>query len=203
MQKLTIPLLAISFLLVFGCGSKPKPSANPEIATVVNSYFSDKSKDYAYRTKITVYGHELSGILIAKRISDSIHRVVLSTDFGNTLLDFEIGQNSFKKNTIIEDLDRRIIVNTLRDDFRLLFREQYPIPEIGGISGDLGIFVDEGRNDFNISFRDNILTSISKSIGRKEIVSLEFLSENNTFADKIQIQHHDMKLRIEMLRFAQ
>ena len=35
----------------------------------------------------------MGGIFIAKRINDTIHRMVLTTDFGNKLLDFEILNN--------------------------------------------------------------------------------------------------------------
>ncbi|MBD3582175.1 hypothetical protein [Flavobacterium selenitireducens] len=202
MQKLTIPLLAISFLLAVGCAPRPKPSAFPQTATVVNPYFSDKSQDYTYRTKIAVYGHELNGILIAKKISDSVHRVVLTTDFGNTLLDFEIGQQSFRKNAIVDDLDRKIIVNTLRDDFRLLFRETYAIPELDGHTGDLEVFAVEGRDHYQISFSGNKLISISKGSRKKEKVSVGFVSTNDKFADTIEIHHRDIKLNIEMRHFA-
>lgn len=203
MRKLTIPLLATSFLLVFGCASKPKSAANPEGATTFNHYFSDKSQDYTYRTKIEVYGHELNGILIAKKINDSIHRVVLTTDFGNTLLDFEVGQRSFVKNSIVEDLDRKIVVNTLRDDFRLLFREKYEASYYSTSQPQIEHTYEltEGRNLYKLSYSGKKLISISKGSRKKETVSVGFHSENNIFADKIEIQHQDIKLRIYMSYF--
>lgn len=202
MRKLTIPLLVTSLLLVFGCASKPK-NAPAEIVTAFNRYFSDAKTDYTYRTKITVYGHELKGILIAKKINDSVHRVVLTTDFGNTLIDFEVGQNSFKKNNVVDDLDRKIVVNTLRDDFRLLFREKFPSSEAGqSVSDKVTTFESlDGRNLYRLSFAANKLISISKGSRKKEQVSVGFISENNIFADKIEIEHRDMKLKIEMSRF--
>ncbi|RZJ72528.1 hypothetical protein [Flavobacterium sp.] len=205
MRKLTIPLLITSFLLVFGCASKPKFTANSEVATAFNRYFSDKSQDYTYRTKITVYGHELNGILIAKKISDSIHRVVLTTDFGNTLLDFEIGQKSFVKNSIVEDLDRKIVVNTLRDDFRLLFREKIVSSNVEMTEPDRIMTYEavEARNLYKLSYSDKKLISISKGSRKKEKVSVGFQSEKDIFADKIEILHRDIKLKIEMNRMEQ
>lgn len=205
MRKLTIPLLVTSFLLVFGCASKPKSGASTELVSVFNRYFSDKSQDYTYRTKITVYGHELNGILIAKKISDSIHRVVLATDFGNTLLDFEVGQNTFAKNNIVEDLDRKIVVNTLRDDFRLLFREKFPSSNVDlTLSGEITRYESiDARNRYELSYSDKKLVAISKYKRKKEKVSIGFKSENDIFADEIQIQHHDLKLHIQMNRITQ
>ena len=42
-----------------------------------------------YRTTITAYGHTFSGLLAAKITADNTWRVALTTDFGNTLFDFE------------------------------------------------------------------------------------------------------------------
>jgi len=205
MPKLTIPLLAISFFLVFGCASKPKISTSGEVVSVANPYFSDASKDYVYRTKITVYGHELNGVLIAKKISDSIHRVVLTTDFGNTLLDFEVGQTSFVKNSIVEDLDRKIIVNTLRDDFRLLFRERFAASEIHQENQhaytNLGF--DDKDGHYVLKLRNQRLVAIEKGSRSKVRVVLEFESANATVAQKISITHHDIKLHIGMHQFEQ
>ena len=202
MRKLTIALLVINFLMGAGCAQKPGIIAGPEMAVVRNNYFSDTSKDYVYRTKIFVYGNELNGILIAKKISDATHRVVLTTDFGNTLFDFEIGKDVFKINNIVADLDRKIIVNTLRDDFRLVLREQYATTD--GALDNNGKLTQESRNEGNLlrfSSSDNRLTTISSGTSRKQKVIIGFESENNIFADKITIRHYDIKLQIEMIHF--
>lgn len=206
MRKLTILLLAISFLLVFGCAATSKQPSSDNghgLFSAVNPYFSDQSQDYAYRTRIEVYGRELNGILIAKKISDSIHRVVLTTDFGNTLFDFEVGQNTFVKNHIVEDLDRKIIVNTLRDDFRLLFRGSYASHNAQQTRADSVMTYEsrERRNLYRISFSGKKLISIVKRVGKKDRVSVGFHGESDIFAEKIEIQHHDIKLKIRMDHF--
>jgi len=204
MRKLTIPLLATSFLLLISCASIPEKNLAPgKTTTVLNPYFADPGKDYVYRTKINVYGNELNGILIAKKINDSVHRVVLATDFGNTLLDMEIGQNSFRKNSIVDDLDRKIIVNTLRDDFRLMLRERFACSQ-AVLAGDRQMLYDVigESNPLQISTSDSKLISISNGNARKRKVSIGFESENNIFADKITIQHYNIKLSIEMRQIA-
>ena len=47
-----------------------------------------------------VYGNDISGILIIKKISETTHRVVLTSDFGNKMIDFEISENDFKLNYV-------------------------------------------------------------------------------------------------------
>mgnify|MGYP007127188015 FL=1 len=46
-------------------------------------------EEYLYRATITAYGHTFSGLLAAKITADNTWRVALTTDFGNTLFDFE------------------------------------------------------------------------------------------------------------------
>jgi hypothetical protein len=112
MQKLMIRYLLISafFTLFISCKSyqvQDAVSVDNSLQFVQNQYFSDVSLDYVYKTHIEIYGNKMGGIFIAKRINDSIHRMVLTTDFGNKLLDFEISENSFKVNFIIDNLDKK------------------------------------------------------------------------------------------------
>ena len=95
------------FLLFISC----KTYEIPNVAKIENGqriiqnfYFSDSEKDYVYKANIEVYGKQLGGIFVAKKINDTLHRAVLTTDFGNTLLDFEVSENSFKVNYCIEEL---------------------------------------------------------------------------------------------------
>ena len=86
-------LISALFCLFVSCKSyqiKDAVSVDNSSQFVQNQYFSDVSLDYVYKTHIEIYGNKMGGIFIAKRINDSIHRMVLTTDFGNKLLDFEI-----------------------------------------------------------------------------------------------------------------
>lgn len=204
MRRSTTALLLINLLLlVCGCGPKPSNGAKAQIAPVSNPYFSNPSADYVYRTKISIYGNELGGILIAKKISDSAHRVVLTTDFGNTLIDIEVGQTSFKVNSIVAELDRKILLNTLRDDFRLLFREQFWGTDIYLENDKMVYECVEGRNYSRVSTSQGKFESIRQGTRRKDDVNVSFQSENDIFADKIEIQHYNIRLKIEMTRLTQ
>ena len=78
------------FLFLLSCGTPfqiPKKYQKEQInQEVKNPYFSG-SEEHFYRATIEAYGHTFNGILAIKTNSLS-HRVALTTDFGNTLLDF-------------------------------------------------------------------------------------------------------------------
>ena len=208
MQKSTIQFLIINcFLaLVFvSCGSVTKNYTPKKLdkTSYEVPYFSDSKTDYVYKTNITVYGNEISGIFIAKKINDSTHRIVFTTEFGNKLMDFEISDTDFKVNSIVSELDRKILINTLKEDFRLLLKKDYQIQEqFENDSADIYKSKDGKRDNYLfISKKDHRLEKIVHSSQTKEKFTLTFSSENNIFAEKIQIIHQNIKLKIELNYF--
>ncbi|MFH7003364.1 hypothetical protein [Flavobacterium bizetiae] len=208
MQKSTIQFLIINcFLaLVFvSCGSVTKNYTPKKLdkTSYEVPYFSDSKTDYVYKTNITVYGNEISGIFIAKKINDSTHRIVFTTEFGNKLMDFEISDTDFKVNSIVSELDRKILINTLKEDFRLLLKKDYQIQEqFENDSADIYKSKDGKRDNYLfISKKDHQLEKIVHSSQTKEKFTLTFSSENNIFAEKIQIIHQNIKLKIELNYF--
>ncbi len=67
-------------------------------------------------------GRDVSGILIIKVFNPGHQRIVMTSHFGMTLLDFELTKgNSIKLNYSIEQLNRKQILNLLKRDFETLF----------------------------------------------------------------------------------
>lgn len=205
MRKSTIPSLLISLLLVLISCAPVKvvegfTAKIPEIEQCKVPYFSNPETDYVYKANITAYGNELTGIFIAKKINETTHRVVFTTEFGNKLMDFEISRTDFKVNAIVPELDRKIILNTLRDDFRLLLNSHFEIMEAfenpefivyKSVSGKL-------TNYLFTSKAYGTLLKIVQTSGRKEKINLSFMTENNTFAQKVNIHHRNIQLDIEL-----
>jgi phosphoribosylformylglycinamidine (FGAM) synthase PurS component len=208
MQKSTIQFLLINCFLAIvlvSCGSVTKNYTPKKLdkTSYEVPYFSDSKIDYVYKTNITVYGNEISGIFIAKKINDTTHRIVFTTEFGNKLLDFEISDNSFKVNSIVSELDRKILINTLKEDFRLLLKKKYLIQEQFENDSDNIYKSKDGKRDnyLFISKKDHRLEKVVHSSQTKEKFTLTFTSENNIFAEKIQIIHQNIKLKIELNYF--
>lgn len=205
MLKLTNRLLLISLVSVFffSCKSYQVSNALKKENTVrefKNPYFSNPETDYVYKANIEVYGNKLGGIFVAKRINDSIHRVVFTTEFGNKLLDFELSEKDFKVNYILDDLNRKMIVNTLRDDFRLLLKVNHEIKETFETE-NFEIYKSETKNRFNYFFTDKRNHQLIKLINTsksKEKVIFEFESKNSIFAEIIKISHQNIQLKITL-----
>lgn len=205
MPKLTTRLLPISLLLLLfvSCKSYEIKGVQERVANVnniQNQYFLDGTVDYVYKAHIEVYGNDLSGIFVVKKINDSLHRVVLTTDFGNKLLDFELSESDFKVNYIVADLDKKIVINTLKKDFRLLLKSNFSVDEMYENEKETVCkSVDKNQNNYiYISKKNNSITEIKNTSKTKEKVVFKFVPKNVTFADSILIQHYDIKLKIEL-----
>jgi hypothetical protein len=165
-------------------------------------YFATAETDYIYKTALSAYGRDISGIVIIKRIGNDVHRVVFTTEFGNRLFDFEISQDHFKVNYILEDLDRKIILKVLEQDFRLLLQERFKVDAtfINDKHTVLKSIADDRLNYIYLSKNEEKYVQLIHASKRKEKLSITFTSENDIFADTIVIQHADIKLRIELIR---
>lgn len=204
MRKSTILFLINFFVLLTSCATntvvkdfKTKPL---DVKTYNNPYFSNPDIDYVYKANIWIYGNELSGIFIAKKINESTHRVVFTTEFGNKLLDFEISESDFKVNSIVKELNKKIFITTLKTDFKLLLKKQYLVNEQLE-NQDYNVYKSENNNKFDYLFeskKDKKLYKIVQTSKRKEKINIFFTSENDTFAQNISIQHQNIKLNIKL-----
>ena len=204
MHRFLIRYLLISSLVFItaSCAVKTVAGYNEsdEAGIYEAPYFSDKAEDYVYKAHISVYGKEFGGIFIAKKVSDSIYRAAFTTEFGTKLFDFEISDNSFNVNYIIEELDRKIIINTLKQDFMLLLKQRhvykssYKNEEFTVLKSENG-----GRNNYLfVNRRDNRLLKLINTTRTKEKIIVDYKPESDILAEKISIDHKNINLKIEL-----
>tara|TARA_R110000772_G_scaffold93708_7_gene191362 strand:+ start:1036 stop:1659 length:624 start_codon:yes stop_codon:yes gene_type:complete len=170
---------------------------------VANPYFSNAEIDYVYKAKIEIYGRYFGGILIIKKVEKNSHRVVFTTEFGNKIFDFLYKGDTFVKNFVLEDLDKKIIVNTLEKDFRLLISENAKVVE-QFVSEGQDVYKTRNNNRFNFYFFDEkpvILKRIVQTSKSKEKVEIVFTSQGDNLAQKIGINHSNIKLKIDLNYF--
>lgn len=203
MARYRILCLSISFCTLFMISCAVKTAEGFTQAAIdkeefVNTYFADASLDYVYKAGIDIYGRHIGGILIAKQINDSVHRVVFTTEFGNSLFDFEIGNDNFKVNYIADALNRKVIINTLKHDFTLLFKSSYKIE--GKYTADqFTVYKSGAGKNTNYLFTDLLNGQLIKMVHAtksKEKIIITYNPKSNTLAQNIGIDHKNIKLKI-------
>lgn len=166
---------------------------------IVNSYFSNPNKDYVYKANIDVYNKLFGGIFIVKKIDDEQHRIVFTTEMGNKIFDFSFYENDFKVNFILDELNKKILINILRKDFAILIKQQVKTIE-KSVAHQRELFKTTQKNKkIYYAYFNEVLQSITR-VGRhgKEKVQFLFSNIDDATAKNIQILHNNIKLTINL-----
>ena len=111
----------ISILFLFSCSSiyktlEPK-EGNPECLLKFEPQFSS---DW-YDAIVDVVGNRISGLILFKIMPDSSTRIAFTSKTGLKSFDFEFKPNGdFHIYYVIDQLDKQIVLKTLRKDFELI-----------------------------------------------------------------------------------
>ena len=167
----------------------------------LNNYFSNEKIDYLYKAKINIYNKNFGGILIIKKIEKEHHRIVFTTEIGNKIFDFVIVNDTFKVNYIVNELNKKNIINTLQNDFHILVKEYSNVNK--QFDSDTETIYqtnyDKINNLYYFFLKENYkLFKIVKSTSTKEKVIFNFLEFNNNIVTKIDILHKNFKLKIHL-----
>jgi hypothetical protein len=201
-------LLCSTFLLLLtSCKTyqltdvKPIPNSGK---IVENLYFSSK-EDYVYKCQIDIYKNHISGILIIKKINATTHRVALTSDFGNKLIDFEISDQDFKINYVIPDLDKKIVKNFLRNDFQHLLKQNYPVSEsFENAASKIYVSQNDHKKYYLFFNKENgLLNQIMYTKNNKAKIDFTFEAKKHIFADSINLQHKDFKINIKLFQITE
>lgn len=166
--------------------------------------FKDKATSFLFKTTLT-FGKKIQqgGILALKKSSDQHYRAIFMTKFGLTLFDFEFGAQGFVVHKALEQLNKPILLQVIRQDLELLLAR-----DILGQSAkafDQGHLLDrerilkvrqKGKPLFYVQDLHQRLTAIY----RARAVSIQLSEYVSEVPRSIDIQHHNVPLRLE-LRF--
>lgn len=125
--KVILFLLAVAF--TSGCAPSLKggvwlhetPYRTGGIPKVFNSEPGVSSFDFVLERK----GKQIDGIVIIKSEGEGSRRIVMTSLFGMTFLDFELKGETIKINYCIEQLNREKVILLFKKDFEILFNPDH------------------------------------------------------------------------------
>ncbi len=190
--------------LLFSCGVptiKGLPEYNVNLSQFINPYFANVNTDYVYKAKLNVYDKVFGGILIIKKLKENNHRIVFTTNFGNKIFDFEFIENDFKTHFIMEEINRKIIINILKRDFQILTQENNNVNRAFKKGSQFDIYQTKINHRFNhyvVDSQTKELIKIINSTQSKEKIIITFDNVQNSIAENIQIQHKNIPINIDL-----
>ena len=197
-----IRFLIYSLCLVsfFSCKSyQPVADFKAKRQVIENTYFSDLEQEYIYAVTISAFKNNVSGLLVIKAIDNTKHRILLATEFGNTLLDLTITPNGYIKNYAMADLDRKIILNLLANYFFVLLNKKWESDAFYSIK-DKSIYKVKIKNKkYFLSYSKGLLNTI-EYVNRKKKLEIYFENVFQDSAQQIKLKHYNLDLSIDMIR---
>ncbi|WP_313183106.1 hypothetical protein [Sphingobacterium siyangense] len=165
---------------------------------VQNPYFARLNEERLYRATIRFYGKEMTGMFVAKRISQDDHRIVLTSDLGNTLFDITISKDQHLVNYVMQDLDRKIILHTLVRDFRALTQTTYRA-DYQNLTANQFLSIYNGKRYFLKIDDQGTLTKIEMASKYKRAFEIQFKPDSLGKLDSFNIKHRGIKLKMDFV----
>jgi len=199
-------LLLSSCLLVFaGCASSYKQLQKIEGNSSCVEKFRPKFTTALYTTRVNIIGNYLSGLLVMKTMPDSSIRLVFTSEFGFSLFDFEFKPNGeFKVYHIINKMNRKAVIKTLRQDFELVLMQQLNTQKAQVFRNKDRIyyaFPQEKGSKYYITDPDcRELLGIERASERTAVVHVVMRHYINGIPDTIGISHTNFQFTIGLKR---
>lgn len=194
-------LLSSTLLVVFiSCASYPKKRGFSELVlqqkTITNPYFSDTAKDYLYKANIEAFGNSYGGVFIVKKLGDEHHRIAFTTEMGNKIFDFTFHGEAFKVNHILKKMDKKILINVLKNDFRVLVKERPSVEKVFQKDSNSIYETRIGTKKYYHFSSEEKLQKVCRVGNGKEKVEFTFSEISDNIAKDIQILHKNFNLKI-------
>ena len=202
-------LLLISLFVFLGsCGAPkhltPLNKGKKSILSEENfkPVFEGSFNSFLFKTSLT-YGSKLEfgGMLMLKQVAADNYRVILMTKFGMTMFDFEFGNKGFVVHKAFEQLNKKIFLKILKQDIGMLLSRD--------VLGSQAIVFEKGRFPKNkkvLKFKMNKKTHYFvqgnhnrlNEIHRGQAVSIKLSEYTASIPQCIDIQHHNIPLRMKL-----
>ncbi len=155
-----------------------------------------------YRANVTVYGKQISGLLLIKNMADSAYRVVFTNEGGVTFFDFGFYDKTTTVHSVIPQLNKRIVLKTLQKDFELIlglpFRTGSLKSWVRGEDIFFGIPTKKETACF-ITHKDcAFLHSLAWETPKKRMVSVELSGVGYPSPERLVVRHHTFSMEIDL-----
>lgn len=164
--------------------------------------FKDKATSFLFKTTLN-FGKNIQqgGLLALKKSSDQHYRAIFMTKFGLTLFDFEFGAQGFVVHKALEQINKPILLQVIRQDLELLLARNIIGQSAQVFEKDHLIhkkrilkLKQKGQSLFYVQGLHKRLTNIY----RARVVSIQLSKYILGIPRSIDIQHHRIPLRLRL-----
>jgi len=157
-----------------------------------------------YTASIDVMGKHLSGLLLIKQMPDYSYRLVFTNEAGATFLDFKfLPDGSFEAVSVISQLDKKPVIETLKKDFELMLGLPFNQPLIAWQHhAQQYAGIERGNEIVYFIINTDCSSHGNLEIGskRKRMVSVGMTGTDRRQPDTILINHFTFNMTIQLTK---
>ncbi len=198
-------LLFISCLLgVAACSSAYQKMQKIDAQANCVQSFKPSFSRALYSARVDVVGKHLSGLLIIKAMPDSSIRMVFTNEAGFSFFDFGFKGDEFIVYHIIEQMDKKAVIKTLRKDFELILMQHIGSVSSNTLKGGSDYYhVFQHREDYYYYITDSLcskLIRMERGSSRKKVMEAVAGGYKMGIPDTMGIKHNNFDFTIELKR---
>ncbi len=173
-------------------------------ATTPAPIFGDNFNSFLFKTNILVYGKEYSGLLVTKQMSPQDYRVIFTTELGMKLFDFEFKDTAFTLHYCVPQFNKPKLLKVIQKDIQTLLMNDITKKTFAYYADPDTLFYvhklqeEKSANYYFTEKSSAHLVKIEHAKKRRKKTTFTLSKYENNFPGNILIQHHDIKLKIEL-----
>lgn len=157
-----------------------------------------------YDASIDVMNNHISGLLLIKDMPDGSSRIVFTNEVGVTFFDFGFIGGLFKVHSIISQLDKKPVIETLRKDFELIVGLPFQNGSYKRFEAGEEIYfgvAQKKETAYFITSKDCAsLQRLEWGTARKRKVSVRMPGSGYPSPDRFELEHHTFNMKIKLTR---
>jgi len=169
-----------------------------------HSIFGENFNSFLFKTNIRVYGKEYSGLLVTKQMEPNDYRVIFTTELGMKLFDFQFKDSTFTLHYCVPQFNRAALLNTIQKDIEVLLMNNLKThsssvyTDAKNTTNIIKIDFGKTQNYYFINQEQKQLIKIEQAKKNRKKTTFTLGNYIDNFPNNILIQHHDIKLKIEL-----
>ncbi len=194
-------LILLSSILS-GCATAYKSLQPAGRDTECVNHFTPTYQKNWFTASIDVRGHHLSGLLLIKQMPDGSDRIVFTNELGVSFFDFEFSDTGFRVVQVIDKLNIKAVINTLKQDFELLLLRGLETASIAKYTSEneaYHTFPWDGKINYLITDYDCKLVRLERGSKKKKLVQITFEGDNHN-PNKIIVKHFNFDMQITLTK---
>jgi len=181
--------------------------SSPESAKTLAS-LKPESSNVLYRTEVDIMGRPLSGLLMIKALADGSTRVVFTNEIGVKFFDFSFGKQKFEVISCIDQLNKKMVINQLRQDIGaiLMYQLDFAKGQVYQLKDELYYRFPGEKATWLYYITDgkqHTIKRIENTTDKKKKLVVELFNPINNVADSIFLDHKLYKFSISLKKIKQ